>query len=541
MKIVRKILPHKPRSSNPSKGLMLAGFLLCVLAVPARAIVTLQDVYDEITGVETKINSITTKVTTTIPTAVSNVKTDTTEMIGRLHTGTAVLVGDVNTLLTDTASDIGTKASAELAGRTAFLSNSTNGPAQFRTNLVSFLTSLQTIENALNDMAGTNGRPLDLTAEIQLINAAPDVAMFPLSKAFRVIEFSKLTDQLSKAAVTLQTLRAAVPDGVCDVIMADPEAFERAVTAAKTGSAALKLSSKIVEALASRIPEEGFGIWGFPHLRFKENTATTAANVLETIIEGLEKFALVVEEHLTSCKLNALLAQLSDVQTHLSNLSNKISSAASQASVDALAVSLGNVTAPLDAAVSTRATQSSMDTLTSMSEDQETTELRLQVELQLSDNTRQLSMFYLPEAKGGRLGFVRSIVADTITTNEAAGLYSGTLAGQKLHAGDDAAATNDFHAAFDNYRRAYQEVVKWPVSPNLQQSLSRSGLELSWPSDPGGIYAVEASSNLRDWSMLMPKVVGASGQTAASLAPFGDAGFYRVFRLSSFDPSANEQ
>ena len=540
MKTVGKMLPYKPKSGRPSLGLVLAAFLLCALAVPARAIVTLQDVFDEITAVETKINTISTKVTTTIPNAVTSVKTDTTEMMGRLQDGTDLLVGDVNTLLTDTASDVASKASAELAGRTAFLNNLTNGPNQLRTNLVSFLTSLQIIENTLNEMAGTNGRSLNLSAEIQLINAAPAVTLFPLSKAFQVVDFPKLTSQLNQAANALQTLRAAIPDNACDVIMANLESIEHAVTAAKISSAGLKLTSKIVEALASRIPEEGIGIWGFPHLRFKENSATTAAKVLETISEGLEKFAKVAETHLVSCKLNTLLAQLSDVQTGLSALSNKISSAASQSSVDALAVSLGNATAPLDAAVSTRATQASMDVLTSLSEDQGTTVLRLQVEMQLSDNTRQLSMFYLPEARGGKLGFVRSVVADTIATNTAAGLYTGTLAAQKLQAGDDAAATNDFHAAFDNYRRAYQEVVKWPVGANLKPSASRSALDLSWPSDPGGIYAVEESFNLRDWSMLMPKVVGASGQTATTLAPVGGAGFYRVFRLSSYDPSANE-
>jgi hypothetical protein len=38
----------------------------------------------------------------------------------------------------------------------------------------------------------------------------------------------------------------------------------------------------------------------------------------------------------------------------------------------------------------------------------------------------------------------------------------------------------------------------------------------------------------------VPKVVGAAGQTATALAPSGDHGFYRVSRLSSYDPSANE-
>jgi hypothetical protein len=541
MKTVKKIIPHKLRSSNPNMGLLLAGFLLCVLAIPARAVVTLQDIYDEVVDAQTKLNSISTKVTTTIPNAVSNVKNDTTEMIGNLHSGTALLVGDVNTMLTETANDLAAKASAELAGRTAFLSNPTNGPAQFRSNLASFLASLQAIENTLNDLAGTNGRPLNLAAEIQLINAAPDVAMFPLSKAFQVVDFPKLTAQLSEATATLQTLRAALPDDACDVIMANLELFEHAVTAAKTSSIALKLSSKIVEALASRIPEAGVGVWGFPHLRFKENTASTAAKVLETISEGLEKFAKLTEEHLTSCKLNELLSQLSSVQTVLSNLNTKVASGASQASVDALAVSLGSVTAPLDAPVSTRATQASMDALTNMAEDQQTTALRLQVELQLSDNTRQLSSFYLPEAMGGKLGFVRSVVAETIATNEAAGLYSGILAGQKLQAGDAAAAANDFHAAFDNYRQAYQEVVKWPVTSNLKSSAATGALNLSWTSDPGGIYAVETSSNLLHWSSFMAKVIGAPGNTVAPLTAPGDLGFYRVFRLSSYDPSANEQ
>ncbi len=541
MKPVKQIIPSKPKPCNPAMGLMLAGILLCAMAGPARAVVTLQDVYDEVVSIQTKVNSISTKVTTTIPTAVSNVKTDTTEMIGNLHSGTALLVGDVNTMLTDTVSDIASKASERLAGRDDFLNNPTNGPAQVRNNLVSVLNNLQTIVNTLNDMAGTNGRPLNLTAEIQLVTAAPDVAMFPLSKAFQVVDFPKLAAQLSDAAVTLQTLSAALPDDQCDVIMANQELFEHALTDAKRISLSLKLGGNLIEKEADKIPAEGIGIWGFPKITFKGNHAKDLAELMKSISEGMEKVADIVESHVDSCKQDAyqseVLSQLSSVRTALSNLNTRISSAASQASVDALAVSLGNVATPLDAAVSTRATQASMDTLTSLAGNQATTALRLQVELQLSDNTRQLSMFYLPEAMGGKLGFVRSVVADTIATNEAASLYSGTLAGEKLQAGDAAAATNDFRDAFDNYRQAYQEVVKWPVTASLQSSAAPSALDLTWPSDPGGIYAVESSSNLVNWSLLMPKVVGAAGQSGARLSASGDHGFYRVSRLSSYDPS----
>jgi hypothetical protein len=186
----------------------------------------------------------------------------------------------------------------------------------------------------------------------------------------------------------------------------------------------------------------------------------------------------------------ALVAQNLDVQ---------VSTRATQVSVDTLITNLNTlstlVNSRLDVAVSTRATQTSVNTLitnvntlqnsldvfhneftanaivvnnkldaanTKLDDlaitvsDQGALNLRIHIEADLADpGNHPLALFEVPEANGGHLNLVRSIVADTIAKMQATGQGVGN-AQAFLAAGDAARAAGAYKSAYANYGKAYR-------------------------------------------------------------------------------------
>jgi len=145
------------------------------------------------------------------------------------------------------------------------------------------------------------------------------------------------------------------------------------------------------------------------------------------------------------------------------NLDTPVSTRATQASLDALR---GFVTTNLNVQVSTRATQTSVDALSTKLDAMSAGLLRMEIEAALangcpgnSGHDYRISTYYLPEAYGGHLALVRTIVVETITREEAAGLpvYNATL---YLAEGDEAAAAGNYRYAWDQYRLAYGDATR---------------------------------------------------------------------------------
>jgi hypothetical protein len=181
------------------------------------------------------------------------------------------------------------------------------------------------------------------------------------------------------------------------------------------------------------------------------------------------------------------------------NLDVKVSTRATQVSVDALITNLTAlstlVNSRLDVTVSSRASQTSVDTLltnvntlqnsvttfhnefTANSivvnnkldaantkldnlaitvSDQGALNLRIHIEDDLADpGNHPLALFEVPEANGGHLNLVRSIVADTIAKMQATGQGVGN-AQAFLAAGDAAKAAGAYKSAYANYGKAYR-------------------------------------------------------------------------------------
>lgn len=174
------------------------------------------------------------------------------------------------------------------------------------------------------------------------------------------------------------------------------------------------------------------------------------------------------------------------------NLDVKVSTRATQSSLDSLTTNFNAlstlINARLDVAVSTRATQASLtafnneftanaivvntkldsisssvtsanlklDALTITVADQGKLDLRLKIEEDLSQpGNHPIALFEVPASGGGYLNLTRDIVADTIAKMLAAGQSAGN-AQSFLAAGDAAVTAHDYKTAYADYGKAYR-------------------------------------------------------------------------------------
>ena len=169
------------------------------------------------------------------------------------------------------------------------------------------------------------------------------------------------------------------------------------------------------------------------------------------------------------------------------NLDVKVSTRASQTSLDSLTTSFNSLSTlindRLDVKVSTRSSQASLDvfhneftanavvvntkldtittkvdSLTTIVNNNQALNLRIAIETQLSlydTPTHPVALFEFPAAQGGYLELVRSIVNETITKMQAAGQSIGS-AQTYLSLGDTAMAAHQYKLAYARFSSAYR-------------------------------------------------------------------------------------
>jgi hypothetical protein len=208
------------------------------------------------------------------------------------------------------------------------------------------------------------------------------------------------------------------------------------------------------------------GLWGI---------AATAALALESVngVENecndakLEDFTrtqldVAVSTRATQTSVDAFTATLNNLSTLVnSRLDVAVSTRATQASLNAFhnefTTNATTVNTKLDGITSSVATANSkLDSLAITVGDQGALALRLQIEADLSEpGNHPVALFEVPASGGGYLDLTRSIVADTIAKMQAAGQGVGN-AQAFLAAGDAARAAQDYKGAYADYGKAYR-------------------------------------------------------------------------------------
>ena len=176
-----------------------------------------------------------------------------------------------------------------------------------------------------------------------------------------------------------------------------------------------------------------------------------------------------VSTRATQVSVDALITNLTALSTLVnSRLDVTVSSRASQTSVNTLLTNVNNlqnsvttfhneftansivVNNKLDAA------NTKLDALAITVSDQGALNLRMHIEHDLADpGNHPMALFEVPEANGGHLNLVRSIVADTIAKMQATGQGVGN-AQAFLAAGDADRAAGAYKNAYSNYGKAYR-------------------------------------------------------------------------------------
>jgi hypothetical protein len=204
---------------------------------------------------------------------------------------------------------------------------------------------------------------------------------------------------------------------------------------------------------------------GFEHL-YNIASACDDADHQALLTQNLD---VKVSTLATQVSVNTLITNLSTLSTLVTqNLDVKISTRATQTSVDTLLTNVNTlqnsvttfhneftansivVNNKLDSA------NTKLDNLAITVSDQGALNLRIHIEDDLADpGNHPLALFEVPEANGGHLNLVRSIVADTIAKMQATGQGVGN-AQAFLAAGDAAKAAGAYKSAYANYGKAYR-------------------------------------------------------------------------------------
>ena len=204
---------------------------------------------------------------------------------------------------------------------------------------------------------------------------------------------------------------------------------------------------------------------GFEHL----NNIASACDDADHQALVTQNLDVAVSTRATQTSVNTLITNLSNLSTLVTqNLDVAVSTRASQTSVNTLLTNVNNlqtsvtvfhneftanatvVNNKLDAA------NTKLDDLAITVSDQGALNLRIHIEDDLADpGNHPLALFEVPEANGGHLNLVRSIVADTIAKMQATGQGVGN-AQAFLAAGDAAKAAGAYKSAYANYGKAYR-------------------------------------------------------------------------------------
>jgi hypothetical protein len=214
-------------------------------------------------------------------------------------------------------------------------------------------------------------------------------------------------------------------------------------------------------------------IWAVPHtvLRAFEHLYNIASACDDADHQALltQNLDVKVSTLATQTSVNTLITNLSTLSTLVTqNLDVKVSTRATQTSVDTLLTNVNTlqnsvtvfhneftansivVNNKLDAA------NTKLDNLAITVSDQGALNLRMHIEHDLADpGNHPMALFEVPEANGGHLNLVRSIVADTIAKMQATGQGVGN-AQAFLAAGDAAKAAGAYKSAYANYGKAYR-------------------------------------------------------------------------------------
>lgn len=327
----------------------------------------------------TKVNQIFNKV--------DDVQDRMAEVHKNFKEGVNSLTDDMRARLQETLADAQGDLQQFIDGRDQFLGNDcdpTSPCADFRTDLTTLIANLETLSNGIVGIT-FDGDQFDFTAARAAIQSVPGRALFPLYKVLAgdngilnsvVIErigsiggdlillegsLGRPFDQQSEAVGPVGAVGPVMPPDVCQRILAHPTEFQGSAYAVTGLGFYLRLIGKIMTGLGELDLDADGGIHGYVHVEIKNNQIKKYARWLDGAGVAMGNFAAFAMAKAQYCQIlsghQQILEALNQFDPDFSNLDIAVSSRASQASVDAVASKLDD----LDTAISAQASQTSVD------------------------------------------------------------------------------------------------------------------------------------------------------------------------------------
>ena len=322
-----------------------------------------------------------------------------------------------------------------------------------------------------------------------------------------------------------------------DLILAAPGVYRSAAKAIQLKSYKMALLAKVLDGVSEGTESEiDAGIHGYVHIHIKTNVPKTFGKIAGGVSDALKSISGYIVNKVDELEAEASQVQLQDhldlISANIESLNTLVSTRVSNSSFSTLESSVASGFSSIGTSLSEMdtASQTRLAELGDVVDEGAGLKLRIRIEDQLSDSNRQLAVFYLPESRGGLLEQVREVTADTIDQSVEAGLYSEAFAGEELAKGDTALAAGDYRLAFESFRRSYQDAVKWPIGVSVSLSDTEDAISLSWSSEEGDAYSVDASEDLVEWRDLYHILNSREGRTEVTRSPTAPTEFYRVIR-----------
>jgi len=271
------------------------------------------------------LNGVSNRVDTTITSATAardratEASDQTGEMVNNMHDGLQNVTGEMRARIQDGVDALQQAVLDELAGATDF----TNGPNScsaecdaFRGDIITLLTGIQDINNAVLAMSGVSGQA-DFSPEIDFIESLPGKALFPL---YRVLQTLPVLDggfmtSMGEVAADLEEIAPYIeetvgarrtPLDVCRLLADNDALLEHLITVAtnidKVGKGS-KMAGAVLDAIGkTKIAGRG-GVWGWAGIKYTSGLLERLGKLLESLADRLEPIADKLEKKLRYCVL----------------------------------------------------------------------------------------------------------------------------------------------------------------------------------------------------------------------------------------------
>lgn len=315
---VGNVRAQAPTPARPKAAETAASSKEVVNTAPVQALDTTQDIWDLLNSVSDRVDTAITRATDARDRA-TEARDQAGEMVTNMNDGLQNLTGEMRSRIQDAVDALQQATLDELAGATDF----TNGPnscsaecENFRSDIVTLLTSIQDISNALLNIAGISGQA-DLSNEVSFLQSLSGKALYPLYRVFQTLpilnddfltSMSEIAGNLEEIAPYLNDtiMAGGQPVDVCEFLSQNDTQVEHIILVAKNIEKVGKgsqMAGAVVDAVGKSKFAARVGIWGWAGFSYTSGLLERIGEHLESMGNRLEPIAEKVERKLQYCVL----------------------------------------------------------------------------------------------------------------------------------------------------------------------------------------------------------------------------------------------